>query len=473
MEPLFKSDKRKSLDRESESDSGSVNDVVAGGYCVGCGGCAAIRNSGYEMLLDPYGMYKPSVSDSDLALKSVSATKSVCPFLGMGSQEDEISERFRSNKSQFDQKLGWYRSLSAGYVRSGEWRSKGSSGGLTSWLLAELLKRGVVDGIIEVIASNNPASPQFSYTVTTTEHEIKKCSKTRYFPMNVADVACFVRENPGKYAFVGVPCFVKTMRRLAEIDSEIRECVVVHVAIVCGHLKSARFGESLAWQLGAIPGEATSLDFRHKIEGRSASSYGFSVTTTDGGVRVSPMSELAGHDWGLGMLRLKACDYCDDIVGETADVSFGDAWLPRYSGDSKGTNIVIVRTPIIQEIMHESALNGEIFLEDLPENQTIRSQEASFRHRRDGLAYRLYLDDKAGRWRPRKRTAAQSSHLDCVQKYIFRFRAKISNLSHLIYHTCRLNKDLSPYIRFVRKCEIQNMRIKKFHRYYKKVVRYF
>ena len=34
-------------------------------------------------------------------------------------------------------------------------------------------------------------------------------------------------------------------------------------------------------------------------------------------------------DWGMGIFKLGACDYCDDIVGETADISFGDAWLRR------------------------------------------------------------------------------------------------------------------------------------------------
>ena len=33
----------------------------------------------------------------------------------------------------------------------------------------------------------------------------------------------------------------------------------------------------------------------------------------------------------------------DDVVTETADISFGDAWVEPYSSGGRGTNVIIVR----------------------------------------------------------------------------------------------------------------------------------
>ena len=65
-------------------------------------------------------------------------------------------------------------------------------------------------------------------------------------------------------------------------------------------------------------------------------------------------------DWGLGYFKPKACDWCDDIVGELADVSSGDAWLPGYVKDPGGNNIVIVRSPEIHEIISSGIEHGEL-----------------------------------------------------------------------------------------------------------------
>ncbi|MGC9322644.1 MAG: Coenzyme F420 hydrogenase/dehydrogenase, beta subunit C-terminal domain, partial [Kosmotogaceae bacterium] len=62
-------------------------------------------------------------------------------------------------------------------------------------------------------------------------------------------------------------------------------------------------------------------------------------------------SDFYGYNWGYGFFKYKACDYCDDVVSETADVSVGDAWLPEYVNDSGGTNVVIVRNPVIKKII--------------------------------------------------------------------------------------------------------------------------
>ena len=45
---------------------------------------------------------------------------------------------------------------------------------------------------------------------------------------------------------------------------------------------------------------------------------------------------LADGDWGAGFFQNPACDWCDDVVAETADIAFGDAWVEPYSSRRPG-----------------------------------------------------------------------------------------------------------------------------------------
>src|SRR3546814_4465059 len=103
-------------------------------------------------------------------------------------------------------------------------------------------------------------------------------------------------------------------------------------------------------------------------------------------------SDVCSSDlWGHGMFQLGACDFCDDIFAETADVCLGDAWLPQYDSDWRGTNIVISRHADIDQLLREGARSGEILLEDINADLMAQSQGGNFRHRWDGLSVRLEI----------------------------------------------------------------------------------
>ena len=118
---------------------------------------------------------------------------------------------------------------------------------------------------------------------------------------------------------------------------------------------------------------------------------------------MKPASQLVGTDWGMGFFKYKACDYCDDISAETADFSVGDAWLPKYKQDHRGTNILIVRNLVIQAIVDEGIASGQLKLETIDVDEVIQSQRANVRHRKEDLPYRLKMADNTGNWRPTKR----------------------------------------------------------------------
>ena len=63
----------------------SLEEVVTGGFCVGCGGCAVSSDGAIPMGRDRTQVFQPQLTDE-------SATNSaVCPFSGVGPDESAIA----------------------------------------------------------------------------------------------------------------------------------------------------------------------------------------------------------------------------------------------------------------------------------------------------------------------------------------------------------------------------------------------
>ncbi len=191
-----------------------------------------------------------------------------------------------------------------------------------------------------------------------------------------------------------------------------------------------------AWQCGITPDKLLSINFRKKIDGQGANRYGIEVSgKQDAGVvtKFKTNDEFYGHDWGQGFFKYEPCDYCDDVLAETADVAIGDAWLPQYVGDSKGTNVVVVRNKVIAQLINDAVSGGRIYIDQISPDELAESQGGGLRHRREGLAYRLYLKDQKKLWRPTKRVKADDKHLDNRQKQIQETRILLAAESHTAF----------------------------------------
>ncbi len=107
--------------------------------------------------------------------------------------------------------------------------------------------------------------------------------------------------------------------------------------------------------------------------------------------------------------RTPACSFCDDVVAETADISFGDAWVEPYASDGRGTNVVIVRAPEIDDLLRTAREQGRVVLDAVDAAFVTETQAAGLRQRREGLAYRL---SRRRRHRPLKRS--RRAPTDCT-----------------------------------------------------------
>jgi coenzyme F420 hydrogenase subunit beta len=410
-----------------------VDTVIDGGYCIGCGACATLDRSPFKIRMNENLQYQAYLDepngDFDVPVEKV------CPFSDKSLNEDEIADNLYSSVATKHDKLGHVLSTYAGYVSEDLFREEGSSGGMGTWILAELLRLELVDAVLHIKEKkDNNDNIIFEYTESRDLSEVLKGAKSRYYPIELSKVVKLIKDKPGRYAIVGLPCFIKSLRLLTNIDSILHERVKFCVGLVCGHIKSARFASMWAWQIGIHPNDLQSINFRAKLPNYGANQYGVTVKgliDSKEVIRTSPpLGQMYGSNWGWGLFKHKACDYCDDVVAETADITIGDAWLPQYLSDSQGTNVLVIRNPIIHEIIVNARKLGRLSLEDVTPADVVKSQSAGFNHRRDALAYRLYLTDKKKIWRPKKRVDASMNTITDKSKAIQRLRIKLAEKSH-------------------------------------------
>ena len=286
--------------------AGDLPLVVSSGTCVGCGACAVAAPEHVAVRLTVEGTYVPFAIDggdlSGLDDEVLTRTSKVCPFrLTLWNENDIAMDQFAGDGVSHHDVTGYYRRIVAGHVTLDGYRELGTSGGMTSWMLDMLLSSGEVDGVIHVASTlDAPPAAVSKYRISRFVDEVAAGRKSRYHVQTLSEVLAQVREEPGRYAIVGVPCFIKAVRLLAESDEVIRDRIVFTAALVCGHYKSTLYSEYLAWSAGLPLEDVVDIDYRHKEPGRPPNRYSVRVSSRDGTSVVSGVEKIPMADWGMG-----------------------------------------------------------------------------------------------------------------------------------------------------------------------------
>lgn len=411
-----------------------IDKAIAAGNCIGCGACAFAFPSDYGMRLSFEGHFEAQTLEERPAFDA----SPICPMVGISQNETEIAEGLFPDLPK-DEQIGKHLSTFASHVMDGSYRDRGGSGGLVTWLAVELLRRNLVDAVIHVKPAGSADDPlMFRYAVSDNIEEVMEGAKSRYYPIEMSGVLQSIQGTGLRYLVIGLPCFVKAIRLMQNAGLITHDTVPFCVGLVCGHLKSHHFAGYLSAQKGSGPDTLTDFDFRHKIPGRRASDYGFTFRTLDAPDQTKgpwPMTEVNGKDWGEGQFKNPACEFCDDVLAECADIAIGDAWLPNYVADYRGNNIVVTRNKELDTVLREGHARGAISLDAVDVSDVIQSQASGLRHRREGLAHRLARRKSSGVWRPTKRVVPTFAP-DISRRMIYDLRLNIAANSSRIFAEC-------------------------------------
>lgn len=388
--------------------------VVKQDMCIGCGACLySSSNDNLVMSWNKEGFLNPTSetpeNESEESLK-------VCPFNPFPDKEvrteNEIAKIFLNDAPNRHLRVGHYYSTYVGY--SNKYRLTSSSGGMATYLIDQLLNKNIVDAVVTVKEGKDSF---YEYSVIRSTDELISTSETKYYPVTLGTVINQLKTSNERFAIVGIACFIKSVRLLQFYHPELKEKIKFTIGIICGGVKSKFFAEYLADKSGVSSNQFSKPQFRIKDHNSSASDYSFGCKDTKGELHTIKMKKV-GDMWGSGMFKNNACDFCDDVTTELADISLGDAWLNPYNQDGKGTNVMVTRSKLAEKLINDGIINKELSVDPLDFNQFLSSQQGSFNHRHLALGYRIKLAKKKGLTIPPKRHDKESISLDfkLVQK---------------------------------------------------------
>lgn len=444
-----------------------ITQVVNNDLCIGCGVCVdACPSNALDVTWNEYGFLTATTTTNPC--NADGACIKVCPFNPAPAEqhkdEDKLAEIYLQDATKHHPKIGRYESIYAGYSK--KYRATSSSGGIATYIYDRLFSKGLIDHVVTV-GETSAEGVHYAYRIISNKEELITTSKTRYHPVTLAHALEAIKALEGKVAISGVACFIKAVRLAQANDPVLQEKITFLTGIICGGVKSRFFTDYLASKAGAEHDFFVKPEYRVKDAESTASDYSFSCESKqDSKTHLIKMREV-GDMWGSGLFKANACDYCDDVTTELADVSLGDAWLEPFSRDGEGHNVVVARSPLVNQILQEGQSAGDLALEMLPLDRFLASQQGSFNHRHDGLAYRIELATKAGRTVPPKRhdSIRVPLYLKLVQLARRSARAKSLEIWKEQREASRFESDMRPTmfrLRFVTRASHGVRKLKRF-----------
>ncbi|KQN33797.1 hypothetical protein ASG37_16610 [Sphingomonas sp. Leaf407] len=251
-----------------------------------------------------------------------------------------------------------------------EVRYRGSSGGVISQLAIHLLESKAVDFVVHTRADpeeplGNVTSPSYNRT------DILSGAGSRYAPSSpLAELNAYL-ETGKQFAFIGKPCDVAALRRMAKVDLRIDAQVPYMFSFFCAGVPS-RFGALAV--LKKLEVEAAQVS---KFEFRGRGWPGLTRATRFDGTEATMDYNSS---WGMMLSRTLQfrCKICPDGTGEFADIVCADAWYgkdgyPDFE-ERDGRSMVLVRTERGRALLREIEACKLIELEPLDAGEIEKMQ---------------------------------------------------------------------------------------------------
>ena len=405
--------------------------TVQNNLCIGCGICAGVCPANVlKMEFNKYGEYNPVGSSG--CLEKCNLCLKVCPFYDHNENEDSLAKAIFGDIERIKHRpeTGYYLDSYVGYSNVNGHRSNGASGGMATWFLETLLKKKIVDKVVCVTPNDDPER-LFHFTIFNDVESIRHSAKSAYYPVEMSNVIKEIIREDCRYAITGLPCFLKGLRLAAIKNKKLRERIIITVGLVCGQMKSKHYTTYLA-SLSGINGKLKKINYRGKSFQKPASNYFFHCINEKNNDGKLFWNEGVVEAWCNRWFTPNACSFCDDIFAEVADVTMMDAWLPQYSQDHKGTNLIISRSPLISNILRLGQKEEQIVIEDLPIGKIIQAQSGGLNIKRNQLAYRLYRAKQSELSIPKKRVTP-SKKISFLSKKEIKIKDNMQTVSRELF----------------------------------------
>ena len=220
--------------------------------------------------------------------------------------------------------------------------------------------------------------PLFKFSVIKNADELTRARSSAYYPLTLEAVLNEMSRREGRYAISALPCFAKALRLAASKNPRLKSRISFIIGLVCGQGKGAGFTHKLADLAFKERKQLTTVNYRYKIAGKSAMSFGFKFRAIDGSEAIDDRSSSAFAYWSSRAFTPLACNACTDVFAKCADVVLMDAWLQSEMSEWRGTSLVITRAAQIDALFSQPTKQAReaIFCERISAAEVQRSQKS-------------------------------------------------------------------------------------------------
>lgn len=340
-----------------------IEKVIKSNLCISCGLCSFNKQATMTM---KKGIYIPEFK-YNLEKNEDEFLYQVCP--GKGYSIKELGEKYSEDAGIYDFRIGYYRSLGATYTLDNDFLIKSSSGGMMTYFAYYLLKEKIVDGILTVKFSYTDQGPVPHPFIAKNKQELLSAQGSKYMPIpllqNIDDILSY----HGSLAVIGTPCQIAGIRLFQKTNSQLNEKIKFCIANFCGGYRDFRETERI-FKIFKINKKNISY-FSYRGNGQPGTMSISQVTGTKTHISYPEYSRLTGYT------KYYRCRLCVDATGELADISFGDAWLPRFINSGKKWSFYICRSKKAEKILEDIKAKNEATFKDISKDDLLLSQKGN------------------------------------------------------------------------------------------------
>ncbi len=373
-------------------DADGIVRIVREGLCHRCGACVGVCPDGTLEMRDGWPVVVAACSHCNRCVRVCSGLEVNYPALGR--------QIYGEGGYTFGSLSGPVRAAWIIHATSTEIRRAGASGGAVTGLLVHALQRREVAGAI--LAIDDPVEPARALgKVARTVEEILAGARSRYTTAPILAVLKEIRDLPGPWAMVGLPCHIHALRKLQEMDTRWRNRFSLVVGLLCHY--------TLPWEFLCCVGKvfAPPGATARRVAFRDKSQVGWpdasvQIEFSDGSCWRPPLPVFACFNIFSRLAPLGRCMLCMDACAEFSDLAVGDPWIRGPDGGWKyghpdGTSLVLVHTKRGEEILRQALADHALAGFPIQVEEALgRGLHVMMREKKEQVGLRLRWRQKLG-----------------------------------------------------------------------------
>lgn len=362
----------------------NVTKTYEKGLCCSCGICESICPTGAITLeYDKNGFFKPIISSEK------------CTHCGICLKFCPGYNEFTKSNASGDYLYG--------FSKDSEVRRDSSSGGLCTELLTYLISEKIVDYVTYLTPLEKNEKPKIR--LTDDIKNIRDNLGSKYLPVSMNHITKEIVSNPeSAYAIVGLPCQIQALRKYFESRNKKN---IYLISLFCNHCPSYKATEYIINNLNIGEWE--------KIYYRGAGWPGYIRFVTKTGDYMAQYRKAFATGF-INFFRSFRCSICDDPFGNSADISFADAYFLGEEKNGDGNTFCIIRNKKMLEIMESMQKKEIIELNKITDSSLIKNTFSNLFQRSEDNSQKRYFC-QAFRTLPIASTKQRNTNFSLLAKY--------------------------------------------------------